>query len=95
MNCRHCLNKLEHSFINLGTSPPSNAFVSSDNLKLFEKWYPLNVLVCDKCWLVQTEDFVQADEMFSPDYAYFSSFSTSFLKHCESYVNDMVERFDR
>ena len=93
MNCRHCLNELEHSFINLGTSPPSNAFVSLDNLKSFEKWYPLNVLVCDKCWLVQTEDFVQADEMFSPDYAYFSSFSTSFLKHCKSYVNDMVERF--
>jgi SAM-dependent methyltransferase len=93
MNCRHCLNELEHSFINLGTSPPSNAFVSLNDLKSFEKWYPLNVLVCDKCWLVQTEDFVQANEMFSPDYAYFSSFSTSFLMHCESYVNNMVERF--
>ena len=58
-----------------------------------EKWYPLKVMVCDNCWLVQTEDFVGAGEMFSEEYAYFSSYSTSWLAHAELYVNEMIERF--
>lgn len=59
-----------------------------------EKCYPLRVLVCESCWLVQTEDFAQADELFDAEYAYFSSFSSSWLAHAERYVSDMVERFN-
>ena len=58
-----------------------------------EKWYPLKVMVCDQCWLVQTEDFVGANEMFSDEYAYFSSFSTSWLEHAKHYVENMTSRF--
>jgi SAM-dependent methyltransferase len=58
-----------------------------------EKYFPLRVLVCSECWLVQTEDYADADELFSSDYAYFSSFSTTWLKHAESYVADMAARF--
>jgi 2-polyprenyl-3-methyl-5-hydroxy-6-metoxy-1,4-benzoquinol methylase len=58
-----------------------------------EKHYPLRVLVCEHCWLVQTEDFAQADELFNVEYAYFSGFSTSWLAHSERYVVDMIERF--
>ena len=59
-----------------------------------EKWYPLKVMVCDNCWLVQTEDFVGSSEMFSDDYAYFSSYSSTWLEHARSYVNLMVSRFN-
>ncbi|MGP8281880.1 MAG: methyltransferase domain-containing protein [Desulfomonilaceae bacterium] len=58
-----------------------------------EKWFPLRVLVCERCWLAQTEDFADAHELFAPDYAYFSSFSTSWLDHAQRYVSRMVERF--
>ena len=58
-----------------------------------EKYFPLRVLVCTQCWLVQTEDFADAGELFSADYAYFSSFSTTWLKHAEKYVADMAQRF--
>lgn len=93
MNCRHCKNELKHTFLDLGSSPPSNSYLSGKSLTEPEKWYPLKVLVCDKCWLVQTEDFVGFDEMFSEEYAYFSSFSTSWLEHSEKYVADMIARF--
>lgn len=93
MNCRHCKNELKHTFLDLGSSPPSNSYLSVKTLIEPEKWYPLKVLVCDKCWLVQTEDFVGFDEMFSEEYAYFSSFSTSWLEHSEKYVADMIARF--
>lgn len=93
MKCRHCGTELTHTFIDLGSSPPSNSYLTQQTLKEPEKWYPLKVMVCDKCWLVQTEDFVGAGEMFSEDYAYFSSFSTSWLEHARSYVENMVSRF--
>ena len=93
MNCRHCHVELKHNFIDLKTSPPSNAYLSKNALEKEEVWYPLKVMVCDHCWLVQTEDFVGADEMFSEDYAYFSSFSASWLKHAQNYVEKMASRF--
>ena len=65
--------------LDLGSSPPSNSFLSGETINHPEKWYPLNILVCENCWLVQTEDFVDAHEMFSDDYAYFSSYSLLFL----------------
>ena len=94
MKCRHCNTELKHTFIDLGSSPPSNAFRTKKALNKPEAWYPLKVMVCDCCWLVQTEDFVRADEMFSMDYAYFSSFSTSWLNHAKSYVDSITSRFN-
>ena len=79
--------------IDLGCAPPSNAYLTEKSLKAPEKWFPLKVLVCNQCWLVQTEDYAGAEELFDANYAYFSSFSTSWLKHAEEYVADMVSRF--
>lgn len=94
MRCRHCNKKLTLSLVDLGTAPPSNAYLSEDRLDHPELWFPLRVLVCDSCWLVQTEDFARADELFVSDYAYFSGFSSSWLAHSERYVDAMVEHFE-
>jgi len=59
MKCRHCSEELVNLFIDLGSAPPSNSYLTSRLMQSCEKWYPLRVLVCDKCWLVQTEDFVE------------------------------------
>jgi SAM-dependent methyltransferase len=80
--------------IDLGTSPPSNSYVTSKTIHGPEKYFPLRVLVCDQCWLVQTEDYAGAEELFDADYAYFSSFSTTWLKHAEKYIEDMSKRFE-
>ena len=93
MKCRHCESDLKLSLVDLGSAPPSNAYLNEQMLKAPEKWFPLKVLVCEHCWLVQTEDFAQAHELFDAEYAYFSSFSQSWLKHAERYVADMVQRF--
>jgi len=94
MKCRHCAAELALQLIDLGSSPPSNAYLTQEGLQAPEKTYPLRVLVCEKCWLVQTQDFAQADELFCDEYAYFSSFSTSWLSHAEAFVAEMVERFN-
>jgi len=93
MNCRHCAARLQLELIDLGGSPPSNAYLSAQGLLGPEKTYPLKVMICEQCWLAQTLDFAQADELFSAEYAYFSSFSTTWLQHAERYVADMAERF--
>ena len=93
MKCRHCNTELVLPLIDLGSAPPSNAYLTDQTLHALEKWFPLRVLVCENCWLVQTEDFAQADELFDEEYAYFSSFSTSWLQHAEQYVKDMTKRF--
>jgi 2-polyprenyl-3-methyl-5-hydroxy-6-metoxy-1,4-benzoquinol methylase len=93
MKCRHCSSELNLPLVDLGSAPPSNAFLTAQSLRAPEKWFPLRVLVCENCWLVQTEDFTQAHELFNADYAYFSGFSSSWLTHCERYVADMVDRF--
>ena len=93
MKCRHCNTELTLPLIDLGTSPPSNAYVNQEALHGPEKYFPLRVLVCSECWLVQTEDYAYADELFLADYAYFRSFSTTWLKHSEQYVVDMAQRF--
>lgn len=90
MKCRHCAAELDHIFVDLATAPPSNAYVTKEALASSEKYYPLRVLVCDQCWLVQTEDYADATEFFSADYAYFSSISTSWLDHSKSYVKKMT-----
>lgn len=93
MKCRHCELELKQSFVDLGSAPPSNAYLTIESLYSPEKWYPLRVLVCEQCWLVQTEDFANANELFDAEYAYFSGFSSSWLNHSEQYVADMVDRF--
>ncbi len=93
MKCRHCHSELNLSFIDLGAAPPSNAYLTLSSLSTPEKHYPLRVLVCNECWLVQTEDYANANELFSADYAYFSSFSSSWLAHAEHYVESMIARF--
>lgn len=94
MNCRHCGTELHLPLIDLGSAPPSNAYLTEKTLKAPEKWFPLKVLVCNQCWLAQTEDYAGAEELFDADYAYFSSFSSSWLVHAKQYVTDMVNRFN-
>ena len=94
MNCRHCGNPLKHTLVDLGTAPPSNAYLSEEALGLPEKYFPLRVLVCDHCWLVQTEDFLGAKELFSEDYAYFSSYSASWLEHARRYAEKTIPQFN-
>jgi SAM-dependent methyltransferase len=93
MKCRHCKTELTRCFLDLGSAPPSNAYLTGAMLHTPEKWFPLRVMVCRKCRLVQTEDVTQAEEFFCPDYAYFSSASTTWLSHAQSYVAQMVKRF--
>ena len=92
MKCRHCGTPLNHTFLDLGFAPPSNAYLTQADLSKPEKYYPLKIKVCDHCWLVQTEDYAQADELFSPDYAYFSSTSSSWLAHARAYAEQMTQR---
>ena len=94
MKCRHCRAELALPFIDLETAPPSNSYLNASQLAAPEKWYPLRVLTCTQCWLVQTEDYAHFEELFSSDYAYFSSFSSSWLAHSQHYVTDMVGRFN-
>jgi SAM-dependent methyltransferase len=91
--CRHCHAELSLPFVDLGTSPPSNAYLRREDLAQPERYYPLQVYVCTSCWLVQTQDHAHHAELFSPDYAYFSSYSGSWLKHAERYVVEMASRF--
>ena len=94
MRCRHCSNELKHVFLNLGIAPPSNAYLSKEDLEKPEKKFPLNIFVCEKCWLVQTEDFSKSDELFTKDYAYFSSVSSSWLRHAENYSDMITKRLN-
>lgn len=91
MNCRHCASPLIHTFLDLGHAPPSNAYLTAESLNQPETYYPLKVKVCDQCWLVQTEDHADADALFTQDYAYFSSTSSSFLTHAEVYAKTMIK----
>jgi len=92
MKCRFCSEQLIHPFIDLGTAPPSNAYLSKEDLSQPELYYPLKLFVCHRCWLVQTEDYAKANELFRPDYAYFSSVSTSWLDHAAQYSAMICDR---
>ena len=93
MKCRHCDANVTLPFVDLGSSPPSNAYLTPAQLHAPESYYPLRVLVCESCWLVQTEDFAGFDDMFSAEYAYFSSFSSTMLAHVKQYSQEMTVRF--
>jgi len=92
MKCRHCATPLSHTFLDLGFAPPSNAYLTAVDLSRPEKYYPLRIKVCDQCWLVQTEDYTAADELFSHEYAYFSSTSIGWLAHATSYAEKMIDQ---
>ena len=93
MNCRSCNTLLKTEFADLGFSPPSNSFLKPSDLTRPETYYPLKIMVCDHCFLVQVDEFAKHNEIFNEDYVYFSSYSTSWLAHAKNYVNQMVERF--
>ena len=92
MLCRHCKNPLQHVFLDLGSAPPSNAYLRPEDLQRPELYFPLKLYVCDHCWLVHTQDFARADELFTPDYAYFSSVSKSWLEHAAHYSKMIQKR---
>jgi len=94
MKCRHCNAEVTLPLIELGSAPPSNAYLTKLTMHRPEKWFPLKVLVCESCWLVQAEAYSRAAELFNDEYAYFSSFSDIWLAHAENYVSAMVERFE-
>jgi SAM-dependent methyltransferase len=94
MKCRHCHAELTLPFLDLGTAPPSNAYLSPEQLDAPETWYPLRVFACTACWLVQTQDYAHHGDLFASDYAYFSSYSESWLRHAQGYVEAMTRRFE-
>ncbi|MBK6296929.1 MAG: methyltransferase domain-containing protein [Sphingomonadales bacterium] len=91
--CRHCKAPLTRTLVDLGLSPLANSYVMPDHAHIECPRYPLHARVCDKCLLVQVEDAVPAASIFSSEYAYFSSFSDSWLRHCERYADQMIRRF--
>ena len=93
MKCRHCGSDVSHVLVDLGVAPPSNAYLTKMALKRPEKFFPLRVMVCESCWLVQAEAYSRAAELFNEEYAYFSSFSTEWLDHAKKYVDAMIDRF--
>lgn len=92
MKCRFCGNKLDNVFIDLVNAPPSNSYLTEEQLNEPEIFYPLRVMVCESCWLVQVDEYKKCDEIFCGDYAYFSSYSKSWVKHAENYVDMICKR---
>lgn len=93
MKCRFCNSELSSEFIDLGFAPPSNSYLTAAQLNEPEVYYPLKLFVCTKCFLVQVDEYKKADTIFSNDYAYFSSTSTSWLEHSRRYVDKMVTEY--
>jgi C-methyltransferase C-terminal domain/Putative zinc binding domain/Methyltransferase domain len=93
MQCRFCKTELEHVFIDLVNSPASNSFLTKEQLNEPETFYPLKVYTCHNCFLVQVDEYKKSDAIFDSNYAYFSSYSTSWLAHAKKYTDMMVERF--
>jgi len=91
MICRNCKSKLSFKFCDMGFSPYANSYLSKNNLNEVENYYPLRVFVCKKCFLVQTQDFANPREIFSSDYAYYSSTSKMFLDHAEKYAKKIIK----
>ncbi|MES2412917.1 MAG: class I SAM-dependent methyltransferase [Pseudomonadota bacterium] len=94
MRCRHCHAALGAPCLDLGTAPPSNNFLLLEQLSQPEVFYPLKLRVCENCWLLQTEDFSRSSELFTDDYVYFSSVSSSWLDHAKTYSKIAIDRLD-
>jgi len=91
--CRFCKTELRHTFVDLGMSPLCESYLRQDQLNQMEAFYPLHVFVCDRCFLVQLQEYVNPENIFV-EYAYFSSYSDSWLDHCHRYADLMTERFE-
>ena len=91
-SCRFCGTALRHTFVDLGMSPLCESYVSLEKLNTMEAFYPLHVQVCENCYLVQLQEYVSREEIFT-DYAYLSSYSDSWLQHASNYADQMVSRF--
>ena len=92
MNCRHCAKHLIHTLLDLGFAPPSNAYLKPIDLTYSEKFYPLRLKVCHHCWLVQTEDYATANDLFDSEYSYFSSTSIGWLAHAARYSQTIIKQ---
>ncbi|WP_373034670.1 class I SAM-dependent methyltransferase [Sulfurimonas sp.] len=92
MNCRFCKTKLNNVFVDLVNSPASNSFLTKEQLDEPEVFYPLKIYVCEKCKLVQIDEYKKSDDIFDKDYAYFSSFSISWLAHAKEYVEKIIDK---
>jgi hypothetical protein len=90
--CRLCNSPLVHTFVDLGMSPPCESFVAADAANDVEPFYPLHAFVCDECFLVQLQEYVAPENIFT-EYAYFSSFSDSWVAHAKRYCDMVIERF--
>lgn len=93
MQCRFCKTELDHVFIDLVNSPASNSFLTKEQLNEPEVFFPLKVYTCHECFLVQVDEYKKSDAIFDSNYAYFSSYSTTWLAHARRYTEMMVERF--
>ncbi len=93
MTCRFCSASLIHTFVDLGMSPIANDYVSPQREHAMEPFYPLHVFVCEQCFLVQLPNYRREEEIFTDEYAYFSSYSSSWLAHAKEYVDMMMKRF--
>src|ERR1700734_1188498 len=89
--CQFCKEPLRQTFADLGMSPLSNAYIRAERLHALEPFYPLHAFVCEKCFLVQLQEFETPEKIFS-DYAYFSSYSSSWLEHSQRYAEQMIQR---
>ncbi len=92
MKCRFCKTDLVDVFLDLGSAPPSNAFLTAADLGAPESYFPLRLFTCSECFLVQVDEVQKHDALFSSDYVYFSSYSRTWLAHAENYVELAVER---
>ena len=92
MNCRLCRTPLQQEFLDLGNAPPSNAFLTKEQLQLPEVFYPLKLWVCETCLLVQIDEYKRHEEIFRSDYAYFSSYSSTWLAHASAFVEMFSEK---
>jgi 2-polyprenyl-3-methyl-5-hydroxy-6-metoxy-1,4-benzoquinol methylase len=93
MQCRYCNTTLTHQFIDLINSPASNSFLTKEQLNEPETYYPLKVYTCHQCFLVQVDEYKKSAAIFDSNYVYFSSYSTSWLKHAAAYTQMMIQRF--
>lgn len=93
MNCRFCGKTLTHEFIDMVNAPPSNAFLTKEQLNEPETFYPLKLFVCDSCFLVQIDEYKKSSDIFDSGYVYFSSFSRTWLAHAKKYAEMMIEKY--
>lgn len=93
MKCRFCNHSIQTEFADLVNSPASNSYLTIEQLNEPEVYYPLKVMVCDNCFLVQVDEYKKSSDIFNNEYAYFSSYSSTWLAHCKQYTEMMIERF--